>query len=233
MQNPIAKYHLNGKELCRLLLCALVFPFVVRADQIVYDNTLENGWQNWSWATVNFSSASPNPVHSSPFAISVSCGANQALYLHNSFSSSLYTNLTFWINAGSGGQPLKVQATVSGNALTNNYTFTAPAGGWQLITIPLSGLGVTNQPNTDGFWIQNNSSATLATFYVDDISLVTNAITAGTNAPIAITVDALANRHAINPMIYGTAFATSNQLSDLNFTMNRSGGNNETRYNWQ
>ncbi len=233
MQNLIVKYHLNGKRLCGFLVCALVFPFVVRADQIVYDNTLENGWQNWSWATVNFSSASPNPVHSSPFAISVSCGANQALYLHNSFSSSLYTNLTFWINAGSGGQPLKVQATVSGNALTNNYTFTAPAGGWQLIAIPLSGLGVTNQPNTDGFWIQNNSSASLATFYVDDISLVTNAITAGTNATIAIAIDALANRHAINPMIYGTAFATSNQLADLNFTMNRSGGNNETRYNWQ
>ena len=46
---------------------------------------------------------------------------------------------------------------------------------------------------------------------------------------VAIAVDALANRHAISPMIYGTAFATSNQLSDLNFTMNRSGGNAETR----
>ena len=34
-------------------------------------------------------------------------------------------------------------------------------------------------------------------------------------------------------MIYGVAFATSNQLADLNFTMNRSGGNAETRYNWQ
>ena len=34
-------------------------------------------------------------------------------------------------------------------------------------------------------------------------------------------------------MIYGTAFASSNQLADLNFTMNRSGGNAETRYNWQ
>ena len=56
---------------------------------------------------------------------------------------------------------------------------------------------------------------------------------AGTNATIAIAVDALANRHAISPMIYGTAFATSNQLSDLNFTMNRSGGNAETSYNWQ
>jgi hypothetical protein len=34
-------------------------------------------------------------------------------------------------------------------------------------------------------------------------------------------------------LIYGVAFASSNQLSDLNFTLNRSGGNNETCYNWQ
>ncbi len=222
----------------RLALFSLIFlttfSFIAKADQIVYDNALENGWQNWSWATVNFSSASPNPVHSGTYAISVSCTNYQALYLHNNpFNSSFYTNLTFWINGGSGGQPLKVQATTNQVALSASYTFTAPAGSWQQITIPLSALGVANQPDMDGFWIQGNSQGQLATFYVDDISLVTNAITPGTNAPVAITVDALANRHSISPLIYGTAFATSNQLSDLNFTINRSGGNNETRDNWQ
>jgi len=50
--------------------------------------------------------------------------------------------------------------------------------------------------------------------------------------PVAITVDARAGRHPISPLIYGVAFASSNQLADLNFTLNRSGGNSETRYNW-
>ena len=56
---------------------------------------------------------------------------------------------------------------------------------------------------------------------------------AGTNAPMSISINASANRIPISPLIYGVAFASSNQLADLNFTMNRSGGNNETRYNWQ
>jgi len=59
------------------------------------------------------------------------------------------------------------------------------------------------------------------------------AVPPGTNAPVSITVDAQASRNPISPLIYGVAFASSNQLADLNFTMNRSGGNAETRYNWQ
>src|SRR5436189_6117448 len=48
-----------------------------------------------------------------------------------------------------------------------------------------------------------------------------------------INVNATAGMHAINPNIYGTAFASSAQLNDLNAPLNRSGGNATTRYNWQ
>lgn len=50
---------------------------------------------------------------------------------------------------------------------------------------------------------------------------------------VAINVDAAANRHLIDPNIYGTAFADSTALSDLNLTVNREGGNMASRYNWQ
>ena len=53
------------------------------------------------------------------------------------------------------------------------------------------------------------------------------------NTAVTIAVDAQQNRRPISPLIYGVAFASSNQLSDGNFTLNRSGGNSETRYNWQ
>ena len=53
------------------------------------------------------------------------------------------------------------------------------------------------------------------------------------NAPVTITVDAQINRHPINPLIYGTCFASASQVADLNTPLNRSGGNSETRYNWQ
>src|SRR5216117_42281 len=53
------------------------------------------------------------------------------------------------------------------------------------------------------------------------------------NAAVTITVDALANRRAINPAIYGVAYATAAQLQDLNAPLHRYGGNNASRYNWQ
>ncbi len=53
------------------------------------------------------------------------------------------------------------------------------------------------------------------------------------NPTASITVDANANRHAIDPRVYGVAYGTTAQLSDLNVTLNRYGGNNASRYNWQ
>ena len=55
----------------------------------------------------------------------------------------------------------------------------------------------------------------------------------GAQSAITIAVDAAANRRPINPNIYGVAHATTAQLNDLNSPLNRNGGNNTTRYNWQ
>ncbi len=53
------------------------------------------------------------------------------------------------------------------------------------------------------------------------------------NPAVTITVDATANRRPIDPNVYGVAHATTAQLNDLNTPLNRHGGNNTTRYNWQ
>src|SRR5215510_7486626 len=50
---------------------------------------------------------------------------------------------------------------------------------------------------------------------------------------VTININATANRHPINPNIYGVAFATATQLNDLNAPVNRSGGNATSQYNWQ
>jgi hypothetical protein len=67
----------------------------------------------------------------------------------------------------------------------------------------------------------------------DTVDSPTANIVVATNSPATIVVDAQLNRHSISPLVYGVAFATSNQVSDLNTPLNRSGGNAETRYNWQ
>jgi hypothetical protein len=160
---------------------------------------------------------------------------------HSDQDSTPYASLTFWLNGGaSGGQRLQMYGLLHIGTTNNAYagvTYSLnalTANTWQQFTVPLPALDVANHANFTGFVIQDATGGTQPTFYVDDISLVagTNA-TPGTNAPVAIAVDALANRHPISPLIYGVAWATSNELSDLNFTINRAGGNAETRYNWQ
>ena len=56
---------------------------------------------------------------------------------------------------------------------------------------------------------------------------------AAQNPTANIAVDAALNRRPIDPRIYGLAYATTAQLSDLNVPLNRYGGNNTSRYNWQ
>ena len=53
------------------------------------------------------------------------------------------------------------------------------------------------------------------------------------NPAVTVQVDVNANRKPINPLIYGVAHASSAVLSDLNSPLNRNGGNNTSRYNWQ
>jgi len=205
------------------------------SDQVIYSDSLQNGWQGWGWTAINY--ANTAPVHSGSDSISVTVtNPWQAIYLaHAAFDSSPYTNLTFWLNGGAaGGQQLLIQGHAGGSP---QATFALPplaANRWQQFNVSLAALGVANRLDMDGFWIQDRIGAAQPTFYLDDITLVAGTTPPATNTPLAITVDARLNRQPISPLIYGVAFATSsNQLADLNCPIHRSGGNNETRYNWQ
>jgi hypothetical protein len=55
----------------------------------------------------------------------------------------------------------------------------------------------------------------------------------GQNPATAVSVDANANRHAINPNIYGIAYGDAHDMTTLNAPLNRWGGNSTSRYNWQ
>jgi fibronectin type 3 domain-containing protein len=47
-----------------------------------------------------------------------------------------------------------------------------------------------------------------------------------------VGVDATANVHAISPLVYGTAFASTAQLADLHIPLNRNGGNASDTYSY-
>ena len=216
------------------LLFAATLQGRAQNNQAIYTDSLQNSWQNWSWATNNLNNASP--VHGGTKSISVTAGAWQALYFeHSAFDPSGFTNFTFWIHGGTaGGQRLQVQGLLGGSGQTAVNIGPLAANAWQQITISLAALGVANQPNLDGFWVQDRTGTTQPAFYVDDVQLIAGPSgPQPTNTAVTIRVDALANRKPINPEIYGMAFASTAELSDLNVPLNRSGGNATTRYNWQ
>jgi hypothetical protein len=224
-----------------LMLCGVVLPAVAhaQADQSVYTDALVNGWQDWSWATVNFSNT--QPVQSGADSISVSAGPYQALYLHHdAFDSSLYSNLVFWIDGGStGGQLLQVQATLNGTAQTVVTLPPLAANSWQQVTIPLSSLGVESQPNLDGFWIQDRSGTTQPRFYVDTISITAQPAPGVVNVTVnaADAVRVVDARHfGINTAVWDSMLDTSvttNLLTEMGAGALRfPGGSLADDYNW-
>jgi hypothetical protein len=169
---PIATY-CQAPAIAACLLHISAACLCGQANEIIYSNSLQNGWSNWSWATVNLANTNPVlPGFSN--SISVFCTEYAALYLSQTPSySAYYTNLTFWLNGGdTGGQVLTVTGTLNEIDQTL-YTLPALAANtWQEFSIPLSALGVADQPNFDGIWIWNNNDFSIPTFYVGDIFLV-------------------------------------------------------------
>ncbi|HKE92730.1 MAG TPA: hypothetical protein VKB34_00375 [Povalibacter sp.] len=137
----------------------------------VYGDALVNGWQNWSWASVN--TASTTAVHTGSSSIAVTEGPFTALYLHHdAFPTDAYESLKFWIHGGAtGGQTMHVIALRSDVAQPAVDIGPLTAGTWQEVVIPLAQLGIARVSDLTGLWLQENAGANQPTFYVDDISL--------------------------------------------------------------
>jgi hypothetical protein len=211
-----------------------------QTDQLIYSNSLNNGWQNWSWATVDLNNSSP--VHSAPCSISVTSAAYQALYLsHPPFDTSGYTNLTFWIRGDPvGGQKLQAQAVLDGVAQPIVALPTlSSTNAWQQVTLSLASLGAANKTNMTGFWIQDYSGTNAPTYYVDDIALTT----LPPPAVVHISVNAAQTVRVVDARIFGLNTAiwdsvldtpnTIGLLKDMNNQALRfPGGSASDEYHW-
>lgn len=151
--------------------------------QVVYADSLQNGWQSWSWASCDLSSG--NPVRAGR-AIRVTAGPWQAFYLHHApFGTSAYAAVTFWVQGGSqGGQRLWVRALRSGIPQAPVAVGPLPADRWQSITVSLADLGVANVTDMDGLWVQDATGTAQSAFSLDEIALTPAAILA---APVGLT----------------------------------------------
>ncbi len=180
-------------------------PGVAQAGLSLYTDNLVNGFQNWSWATVNLLNFAP--AHSGTYAIAVTdnSGSQALAFNRGQFNSTPYASLTFWVNGGSsGGQWLQVKGLLDYNAQTGVNVAALPANTWQQVTIPLSSLGVANKPNLTGFSIQGRTGGAQPTFYVDDMQLTP----AATPALVHLGADAGQTLHPVDARQFGLNTAT-------------------------
>jgi hypothetical protein len=162
---------------CLLLAASMGSATAASADQAILTDGLQNAWEDWSWSsTIDYNSTAQIHSGSASAAVTITAAWGAYSFYHPDFSSSIYTNLVFWIHGGaSGGQQLQVQGILSKTNVGPAVSIpTLPANSWQQITISLASLGVAGKPDLDRFWIQDRTGAAEPTFYLDDIALVTN-----------------------------------------------------------
>ncbi|HMP83950.1 MAG TPA: alpha-L-arabinofuranosidase [Verrucomicrobiota bacterium] len=137
----------------------------------VYTDSLVNGFQNWSWATVNLNNSS-QPIHSGSRSIRVNATAWQGVsFYHTEFDVSSYSAFSFWAHGGpTGGQRFRIYAEFAGGT-GPNHDLPGPltANAWQQITVPLGSLGIENRSDVNRITIQVRGDGNTNTFYLDDI----------------------------------------------------------------
>ncbi len=207
----------------------------------IYVDSLADGWQNWSWCGVDFGST--EYVHGGQSSIKIDFSARSwaGFALHSDpINTTGCTTLSFWINGGAAsGRNLTVCGNLNGNQ--QQQTSLTPfidgggvlANAWHKVVVPLTSINLSSTAGMTGFWIADGSGAAQPAFYIDDVKLG-NETLPPPPPPVdqAVNVDFKAAPHAINPAVYGVAYPTAAVISDLGITLNRSGGNAASGYNW-
>src|ERR1017187_3016893 len=170
-------------------------------DLLIFSDQRNNGWADWSWAP---HSGTTN-AHSGTNAISVvPNGGYQALYFeHDNIDTTIYTNLTLWVNGGTNsGQVVGVSGLLNGAEQTRQnigINGKLPTNSWFKVTLSLSSMGLANKTNLTGIEIWSNSGNTQSNFFVDDISL------AAAPAPAVVHVSLLATQsiRTVDARVFG------------------------------
>lgn len=206
----------------------------------IYAEGLVNGWNNWSWASVNTGSTAE--AHTGASAIAVTADAFEALYLqHAALPTGAYQSLRFWVHGGdTGGQTLNVVALRNDVAQPAVPIGPLQPGEWQEFVIPLSQLGIANVADLSGLWLQENAGVTQPTFHVDDVSLEfapPPALVSVTVAPKEKIRKVDRRMFGLNAAVWDGAYASPNTkqlLQELNNQALRfPGGSLSDVYHWQ
>lgn len=205
----------------------------------IYTDNMVNGFY-YSSSAVNLENISP--VHSGSYSISMIDDGDQEFWVENQqFNTTPYSSFSFWANGGStGGQYLQIVGLLDGIAQPA-YVLETPlaANTWQHIVVPLSSLGVSNQPNCTGFGILGATGFGQPIFYLDDIELTAAPAPSvghlGVNAgQVLQTVDA--RQFGLNTATWDHSLGAAQTLPMLQaagtLALRWPGGSTSDTYNW-
>ncbi|WP_127584449.1 glycoside hydrolase family 44 protein [Paenibacillus koleovorans] len=214
------------------------------ALETVYDDALKNGFRNFSWHDKDLANAEQR--HGGSYAVKFEPDGWDGVWFSSSDKRTVseYYGVEFWLHGGTtGGQELMLhvynggsaQGTVDLSRYVPNGSI--PAGQWTQFVVNFADMGLHNE-SFDGLIFQAATEANQAAVYIDDVSLLRNTAAGQLPQPelpsVQVTVDKNADRRAINPDIYGINFDDTHPTeSKLAFPVQRWGGNNTTRYNWE
>ena len=210
-------------------------PSFAQASLDIYTDGLDNGFEDWSYATHSLTNTSP--VHSGTYSISVNTVYWNAISFHQTnFDSTPYLNLTFWVNGGDGGQSLGLYAYL--NDVYQQYyqvPGVLPANTWQQIVVPLSALNAADKTNLSRFDIKlaQVGDSTASTFYVDDVQLTAKTVSLDTTQTVRL---ADSRWFGANTAIWEYGFDSADTLSLMTEmgcrTLRFPGGSFADEYHW-
>jgi len=186
---------LVGVWLLLAIVISIGTPPVAAQSHVLYDDALQNAWDNYSWATVDLNATTPVRGTKS---IRVDAPPYTAVYFnHAALDVSVYQSLSFWLHFGAttfAAGPLVVQVRLEGGAEGPTVALTAgqlppDTATWTQAVLPLSSLGIPAGTRVTGFYIRNFSNNALPTFYVDDVALTSPVTTTGDLSVAVVTSD--------------------------------------------
>lgn len=171
---------MRWREMALVVAVGVIAAVPARADLVVYDDALQNGFEDWSWGGgSNF--ANPAPVHGGTASIALAGNNYNAISLAKpgaGFTTAAFPSLRLWVHGGSGGnQALTLAlentapAAQASVALNTYIPGGGPAAGtWKQVNVPLASA-FPSIAQFDRINIQSNAAGSQPTVYFDDIAL--------------------------------------------------------------
>lgn len=214
------------------------------AEENIYDDKLDDSFHNESWHDKDLNNA--EQFHSGARSIKFEPDGWDGVWLVSNTKKEVadYYGVEFWIHGGTTGVQQLIFHGYDGNMGIGAVTIadyvpegSLPANEWVKVRVNFADMGMT-EGEFSGFIFQAATEGDQAAVYIDDIKLLRNLNAGELPEPelpsVTVTVDTEADRKPINPEIYGINFNDMNPTdSTLAFPVQRWGGNNTTRYNWQ